>query len=92
MYKLLEYGLIEEAGKLDLPGKPMSYKTSEEFLKMFGYSSLDELPELPRYKMDENHQIVIEELEENNEEIEEENDEEINENIKGEESKIEENI
>ena len=92
IYKLLEYGLIEEAGKLDLPGKPMSYKTSEEFLKMFGYSSLDELPELPRYKMDENHQIVIEELEENNEEIEEENDEEINENIKGEESKIEENI
>ena len=51
IYKLLEYGLIEEAGKLDLPGKPMSYKTSEEFLKMFGYSSLDELPELPRYKM-----------------------------------------
>ena len=92
IYKLLEYGLIEEAGKLDLPGKPMSYKTSEEFLKMFGYSSLDELPELPRYKMDENHQIVIEELEENKEEIEEENDEEINENIKGEESKIEENI
>ena len=63
IYKLLEYGLIEEAGKLDLPGKPMSYKTSEEFLRLFGYSSLDELPELPRYKMDENHQIVIEELE-----------------------------
>ena len=92
LYKLLEYGLIEEAGKLDLPGKPIAYKTSNEFLKMFGYSSLDELPELPRYKMDENHQIVIEELEENNEEIEEENDEEINENIKGEESKIEENV
>ena len=63
IYKLLEYGLIEEAGKLDLPGKPMSYKTTDEFLRMFGYSSLDELPELPRYKMDENHQIVIEELE-----------------------------
>ena len=63
IYKLLEYGLIEEAGKLDLPGRPMSYKTTEEFLKMFGYSSLEELPELPRYKMDENHQIVIEELE-----------------------------
>ena len=63
IYKLFEYGLIEEAGKLDLPGRPMSYKTTEEFLKMFGYSSLDELPELPRYKMDENHQIVIEELE-----------------------------
>ena len=63
IYKLLEYGLIEEAGKLDLPGKPMSYRTSEEFLRLFGYSSLEELPELPKYKMDENHQIVIEELE-----------------------------
>lgn len=50
MYKLLEYGLIEEAGKLDLPGKPMSYKTTNEFLKMFGYSSLNDLPELPKYK------------------------------------------
>jgi len=75
IYKLLEYGLIEEAGKLDLPGRPMSYKTSDEFLRLFGYSSLDELPELPRYKMDENHQIVIEELEENNEDVQEKNEE-----------------
>ena len=86
IYKLLEYGLIEEAGKLDLPGKPMSYKTSDEFLKMFGYSSLDELPELPRYKMDENHQIVIEELEESNEEVEELNVKETHENIEDEEN------
>ena len=62
VYKLLEYGLIEEAGKIDLPGKPMSYKTTNEFLKMFGYTSLEELPELPRYKLDENHQIVIDEI------------------------------
>jgi len=67
IYKLLEYGLIEEAGKLDLPGKPMSYKTTSEFLKMFGYSSLKELPELPKYKMNENKQIVIDELIENQE-------------------------
>ena len=62
VYKLLEYGLIEEAGKVDLPGKPMSYKTTNEFLKMFGYSSLKDLPELPRYKLDENKQIVIDDL------------------------------
>ena len=62
VYKLLEYGLIEEAGKIDLPGKPMSYKTTDEFLKMFGYTSLEELPELPRYKLDENHQIVVDEI------------------------------
>ena len=62
VYKLLEYGLIEEAGKVDLPGKPMSYKTTDEFLKMFGYTSLEDLPELPRYKLDENHQIVVDEI------------------------------
>ena len=59
VYKLLEYGLIEEAGKADLPGKPMTYKTTDEFLKMFGYTSLKDLPELPRYKLDSNKQIVI---------------------------------
>ena len=77
VYKLLEFGLIKEAGKTDLPGKPMSYKTTDEFLKMFGYSSLKDLPELPRYKLDSNQQIVIDELVENemieNEEIKGEN-------------------
>ena len=62
VYKLLEYGLIEEAGKVDLPGKPMAYKTTNEFLRMFGYSSLEELPDLPRYKLDENKQIVIDDI------------------------------
>ena len=65
VYKLLEYGLVEEAGKTDLPGKPMSYKTTSDFLKMFGYSSLEDLPELPRYKLDSNQQIVIDELNDN---------------------------
>lgn len=71
IYKLLEYGLIQETGKADLPGKPMTYGTSNEFLKMFGYTSLNDLPELPRYKLDENQQIVIDELVENNTGIEE---------------------
>ena len=62
MYKLLEYGLIEEAGKTDLPGRPMAYRTSKDFLKMFGYSSLEDLPELPRFKLDANKQIVIDDL------------------------------
>lgn len=72
VYKLLEYGLIEEAGKIDLPGKPMSYQTTNDFLRMFGYSSLEELPELPRYKMDENKQIVIDELVEQKENLNDE--------------------
>lgn len=84
IYKLLEYELIQEAGKADLPGKPMTYTATNKFLKMFGYTSLNDLPELPRYKLDENQQIVIDDLiedkaeEQNNEapepEREEEND------------------
>ena len=62
MYKLQEYGLIEEAGKLDLPGRPMSYKTTNEFLKMFGYKTLKDLPELPKYKLDSNRQVIIDEI------------------------------
>ena len=65
IYKLLEYNLIEEAGKIDILGKPMSYRTTDDFLKMFGYRSLEELPELPKYKIDENQQIVIDDLLEN---------------------------
>lgn len=70
IYKLLEYGLIQEAGKADLPGRPMTYITTNEFLKMFGYASLNDLPELPRYKLDENQQIVIDDLIENKKENE----------------------
>lgn len=61
IYKLLEYELIQEAGRKDAPGRPTMYETSPKFLKMFGLTSLDELPELPRYKLDENQQIVIDE-------------------------------
>ena len=38
--KLLEYNLIEEAGRLDAPGRPTMYKTADEFLRLFGYKSL----------------------------------------------------
>lgn len=59
IYKLQEYNLIEESGKLDAPGRPTTYVTSSKFLKMFGLNNLDELPELPKYKLDENQQIII---------------------------------
>ena len=64
IYRLLEYNLIEEAGKSDAPGKPMTYKTTDNFLKMFGISSLTNLPELPKYKLDENEQIVLDDFDE----------------------------
>ena len=62
IYKLLDHNLIEDAGRLDLPGRPTTYKTTPEFLKMFGLTSLEELPELPKYKIDENEQIVIDDI------------------------------
>ena len=62
IYKLLEYNLIKETGKLDAPGRPATYEVTNEFLKMFGMSSLDDLPELPKYKIDENEQIVIDDI------------------------------
>lgn len=42
---LVEKGLLEEDGKMDLPGRPMSYVTTDRFLTVFGLSDLDGLPE-----------------------------------------------
>lgn len=44
---LCQKKLIEERGRLDLPGRPLVYGTTPEFLRVFGISSLDELPPLP---------------------------------------------
>ena len=70
IYKLLEYNLIENLGKADAPGRPSMYGVTNQFMKMFGLTSLDELPELPRYKLDENKQIVIDEIMEQKEDVE----------------------
>lgn len=44
---LLERDLIEEAGRLPVPGRPTLFRTTKNFLRSFGMSSLEELPELP---------------------------------------------
>ena len=44
--KLLERGLIEERGRLDAPGRPILYGTTQEFLRSFGLRSLDDLPDI----------------------------------------------
>ena len=44
---LLERELIEEAGRLSVPGRPMQFRTTKNFLRTFGLSTLEELPELP---------------------------------------------
>jgi segregation and condensation protein B len=59
--KLMEYGLIEEAGRLDTIGRPMTFKTSDEFLRLFGYVSLKDMPELPPLVEDDG-QIEIDDL------------------------------
>lgn len=43
--RLVEYGLIQEAGRLNAPGRPMLFVTSKEFLRRFGMDSLEQLPE-----------------------------------------------
>jgi len=46
---LVEKDLLEEAGRLDVPGRPISYKTTNTFLRCFKLSSLDDLPSLPSH-------------------------------------------
>ena len=43
--KLMDYDLIEEIGRLDAPGRPVLFATTEEFLRCFGVSSVAELPQ-----------------------------------------------
>ncbi|MEN6312995.1 MAG: SMC-Scp complex subunit ScpB [Clostridiaceae bacterium] len=49
--RLLERNLIKEAGRLDLPGKPLIYETTEEFLRSFGFKSIKDLPIIDLEKM-----------------------------------------
>ena len=44
--KLLDKGLIEDAGRLDLPGKPVAFQVTDTFLRVFGLGSLNDLPPL----------------------------------------------
>lgn len=50
---LVEKNLLEEAGRLDIPGRPIAYKTTDTFLRCFSLESLDDLPELPGEKQSE---------------------------------------
>ena len=49
--KLIEYDLIRELGRLDAPGRPLLFGTTEEFLRCFGVKSLEELPEMNTDKL-----------------------------------------
>ncbi len=64
MASLCQKSLIEEKGRLDLPGRPLIYGTTPEFLRCFCISSLDELPSLPS----DEAQVTLEEAVEGAEE------------------------
>ncbi len=51
--KLLEYDLIMELGRLDAPGRPLLFGTTEQFLRCFGVKSLEDLPELNPIQVEE---------------------------------------
>ena len=46
MYTLMDKNLIKEVGRLDIPGKPILYGTTDQFLSFFGINSLNDLPDL----------------------------------------------
>ena len=57
---LLNKKLIEEAGRLNVPGRPIQYKTTPDFLRVFGLESLDELPEIDKTQLLSRQQLRIE--------------------------------
>ena len=59
--KLLEYNLIMELGRKDVPGRPILFGTSEDFLRCFGVSSIDELPVISSDKIEEFRQEALNE-------------------------------
>ena len=60
--KLVEYGLIEEVGRRDAPGRPILFGTTEEFLRSFGVSSVEELPKASPEQMEDFKEEAEEEL------------------------------
>ncbi len=51
--RLVEFGLVQELGRLDAPGRPLLFGTTEEFLRSFGVKSLEELPTIGTVQVEE---------------------------------------
>ena len=60
--RLIEYNLVYEAGRMDAPGRPALFATTEEFLRRFGVSSTGDLPEMNLEQREEIKSEVEEEL------------------------------
>jgi len=61
--KLVEYNLVCEIGRLDVPGRPLLFGTTEEFLRSFGVNSIEELPQPEPEQVEEFRHEAEEELE-----------------------------
>ena len=61
---LSDKGLIEECGRLDVPGRPILYRTTDAFLRAFGLSSLTELPELMSFEGETMQQMTFPQMQE----------------------------
>ena len=51
--RLVEYDLIRELGRLDVPGRPILFGTTEEFLRIFGVEDIEELPEIDPVRLED---------------------------------------
>lgn len=60
--RLVEYNLVQEVGRLDAPGRPALFATTEEFLRRFGIGSMEELPDMDPVQAAELQNEVEEEL------------------------------
>ncbi len=60
--RLVEYNLVQEVGRLDAPGRPALFATTEEFLRRFGIGSREELPDMDPVRAEEIRSEVEEEL------------------------------
>ncbi|MCD8398239.1 MAG: SMC-Scp complex subunit ScpB [Lachnospiraceae bacterium] len=61
--RLVEFNLIRELGRLDAPGRPILFGTTEDFLRHFGLRSLDDLPEIDTVQMEDFKAEAEEEIE-----------------------------
>ena len=61
--KLIARGLVAEAGRMDIPGRPILYQVTDTFMDSFQLESLEELPQLPKVQMNLDEDLFVEERE-----------------------------
>ncbi|KNZ43304.1 segregation protein A [Acetobacterium bakii] len=64
--RLLDRGLISDAGRLEAPGRPILYKTTPEFLRSVGFTNLEEMPEFEVFSQGKQEQFDLNGIETNN--------------------------